>query len=258
FVARLNATTGLIEQVEQFGILLSKTSGTGLALAPGGESVLDKLGLPLGTVDRLETRDIETQTTARVGDYFEVSINGGKAQRITLEAGDDLNDIARKLKRLSLRSVLDATVTSGELEISALDSNQIDLIAGPAGKDLLAKIGLTPQRLVGLDALLELDTGTSSTSSKSKEPKIGGNFALRLDQPLSLANKTAAQFTLTQIQDAIETTKRAFRSLTPEQLPDPAQSGPVPPQLSKELANYSDALLRLQFASFGTGGGLVI
>ena len=257
FVARLNATTGLIEQVDQFGILLSGTGASGLALAPGGDSVLDKLGLPLGTVDRLETRDLETQTTARVGDYFEVAINGGTPQRITLEAGDDLDDIARKLKRLSLTSVLDATVTAGELEISALDSNRIDLIAGPAGKDLLARIGLTPQRLVGLDALLELDTGSSS-SSKTTEPDIGGNFALRLDQPLSLANKTAAQFTLTQIQDAIETTKRAFRSLTPSPLPDPALSGPVPREISKQLANYSDALLRLQFASFGGGGGVLI
>lgn len=255
FVARINMATGQTENISQFGTMLTDTRSSGLALAPTGKSVVDILGLPLGNLDRIESRNIEAQSTARAGDYFEISINGGRAQKIELKAGDTLESLAAQVNRLSTRREVEAEVIGGELFLRAQGTAKIDIFSGKNDRDLLAGLGIKPQRLLGTQALFNLDDKKPQRSSVKAEPKLGGAFAFNLDQPLSLKNKQAAAFTLKQVENAINTAKRAFRSLTPNLLDSlGGPKGTVPPQLSKELANYSAALQRLQAGQIGGGG----
>ncbi len=253
FLARLDATTLAQQEIERFGKGLEENAATAIALDLDGPGVLDKLGLPLGSVDRVETRTIDVQTTARAGDFFKISINGRPARSITVQAGDTLDDIAARINRLSFANEIKASVTAGKLKIEALGSNSVDLIAGAQGQDLLAKFGLKPQRLLGADALFDINTGPKRPSDPV-EIKVGGVFALKLDQPLSLKDKTAAKFTLAQIQDAIETTKRAFRSLTPNPFANqrPGLGEPIPGATLAKIQNYSLALARLQAGSLAS------
>ena len=249
FVARFDATTLAFEEVERFGLALEEHDATAIAVRDQGPGVLDLLGLPLGTVSRVEPRTLDVQTTARPGDFFKIAINGRPAQKITLQAGDTLDDIAAQINRLSFRNEIKATVTAGQLKIEALGSNQVDLIAGDPGKDLLAKFGIKPQRLLGATALFDLENAGAKRPSDPIVPEIGGVFALKLDQPLGLKDKAAARFTLQQIQDAIETVKRAFRSLTPNPLSlvrPGLESTVTPPEIAAQISEYTTALVRLQ------------
>lgn len=254
FVARIDLATGAIETVERFGQLLGNAGATGIALAATGPSILDALGLPLGSFDRTESRTIEAQTTARTGDFFEISIDGGRRQRIELKPGDDFRDLAAAINRLTSRPVIEASALSGGFSIKALGSASIELIAGDGNRDLLAKLGIEPQRILGETRLFELDSKPRvERPSNRLPPKIGGIFGLDLDGPLSLKDAAAARFTLSRISAAIETIKRAFRSLTPSPFDGQDVNGRVPPQLSKELGNYTAALMRLAPEFFFNG-----
>jgi len=262
FLARLDPTNGSLESVEQFGKILSETGAGGLAIMKEGPGPLEALGLPLGPLERVEPRDLETQTTARAGDFFEIAINGERARRIEVKAGDTFEDIAARINRLSLQNEVSATASGGDLTIRANKRAEVDLIAGDGGRDLLGKLSLAPQRLVGTSTLFDLDDGSRSDSdSAENDPEIGGAFGFNLNQPLSLKDKQAAEFTRNQLEEGMETAKRAFRSLTPnplDQLQD-RPSGEVPTRLRNQISNYNAALQRLQAGSrggSGSGGGL--
>lgn len=273
FVARIDGATGAVGDVEQFGLLLRRSEAAGIAFANTGTSVLNALGLPTGTVGQAQTRDITTQTSVRDGDHFFISINGGKAKKITVEAGDTFTDIRRRIALVSLGDVK-ASVTRGTdgigdtLKIEAGRDDRIDIIAGEDGRDALARLGLEPARLLPASELFGLDDDEDSDDEdEDKEDEVvdglGGAFGLGLDGALNIRDKKTAEFVLTQIDDAILTVQRAFRSLTPNlfelSLREQARfDGPVPARLQKQLNGYQDALLRLQLSSFSTGPNLTI
>lgn len=250
FVARLDAASGQIEEIEQFGTFLQETSASALALTDRGPGVLESLGLPSGDLSRIESRDIFTQTSARAGDFFELSINDGARRRIEIAQGDTLQDLADRINRLSpVRQEITASISGGSLTIRAEGRNTLEFIAGGEGRDLLARFGLQPTRVLGPTALFDLDSEESVTS------RAGGVFAFNLDQPLNLASGDTAKFALSQLEDAVEVPKRAFRSLSPP--PDLSgqrpPEGEVPTRLRNQLANYRDGLQRIQ--AFNQGGG---
>jgi len=250
FVARLDAASGQIEEIEQFGTFLRETSASALALTDRGPGVLDALGLPSGDLSRIESRDIFTQTSARAGDFFELSINDGARRRIEIEQGDTLQDLVDRINRLSpVRREISASIEEGSLTIRAEGRNTLEFFAGSDGRDLLARFGLQPTRVLGPTALFDLDSEESVTS------RVGGVFAFNLDQSLNLADRDAAKQALSRITDAIEVPKRAFRSLSPP--PDLSglqqPEGTVPTRLRNQLANYQDGLQRIQ--AFNQGGG---
>lgn len=246
FVAALDAASGTLRSVETFGQALSDSSASGIALAPKGPGAIEALGFPMGDLARIQTRDVETQTTARAGDHFAISINGGPPRRIILSAEDSLADLAKRIDRLSLRGEVSARVSDGELAISAQGSASVALIAGRDGRDLLAKLGLSERTLIGVDKLFDLDEEGSSARTNTQEA-VGGIFALDIDRPFTLETRTGAKFALKAVDDAIAQVQRAFRSLTPKAPEDPlAGIGEAPAYLRTRLANYSDALQRLQ------------
>ncbi len=262
FAAKINATTGTADFIRQFGGITGTNGSTALTFSAAGSSILTKLGLPTGLYDNSQTRDIETQTSARVGDHFFISVNGEAAQKVTISSGDDFTSLAKKIQRLSFRFIkaTQSTGTNGpELKIETKDGSTVEVIAGKGARDALVKFGMQPTKILSTEKLFNLDDDDIGTNPD----KLGGIFALKLLSGFSLRSRKEAEFVSAQIDTALETIKRAFRSLTFD--PVKAQilkdsklnSGPVPPHLAKQLANYQDGLARLSVFSSGTGGLII-
>lgn len=260
FAAKINATTGTADFIRQFRGS-GNNGSTSLAFSASGSSILTKLGLPTGLVDNKQTRNIETQTSARAGDYFFISVNGSRPRKVTINAGDDLKTLARRINRVSFRfvkAVEVAGLTGKKLKIESLNGSTVDIIAGKGGRDALVKLGLQPSKILPASKLSTIGVATISTDPNN----LGGVFGLDLKSGYALRTKTEAAFVSAQLDTALATIKRAFRSLTF----DPVKAdllkqanlskGTVPPYLTKQLANYQDGLRRLSF--LGNGGGFSI
>ncbi|PCI46746.1 MAG: hypothetical protein COB49_08060 [Alphaproteobacteria bacterium] len=261
FAAKIDTTTGTADFIRQFGGVVGSNGSTALAFSASGSSVLTRLGLPTGRVDNSQTHDIETQTSARAGDHFFISINGEAARKITILAGDDFTTLAKRIQRLSFRFIKAVSVagTNGpELKIETKDGSTVDVFAGKGGRDALVKLGLQPTKILSAEKLFNIGNDTIGTDPDN----LGGVFALKLLSGFSLRSKKEAEFVSKQIDIALESIKRAFRSLTFD--PVKAQilkdsklkQGTVPAFLTKQLANYQDGLARLSV--FSGGGGFSI
>ncbi len=260
FAAKINATTGTADFIRQFRGS-GNNGSTSLAFSASGSSILTKLGLPTGLVDNKQTRNIETQTSIRAGDHFFISVNGSRPRKVTINAGDDFKTLARRISRVSFRFIKAVEVPGLEgkkLKIESLNGSTVDIIAGKGAKDALIKLGLQPSKILPASKLSTIGDASLGTDPDN----LGGVFGLDLKSGYALRTKAEAAFVSTQLDTALETIKRAFRSLTF----DPVKAdllkqadlskGTVPPYLTKQLANYQDGLQRLSF--LGNGGGFSI
>ncbi|MEM7568257.1 MAG: hypothetical protein AAF337_00540 [Pseudomonadota bacterium] len=247
FVARIDAATGDLESLSQFGAFGGRTDTGGIAVSRAGESVLSKLGLRAGTLGDSQDRSLGTQSSITDGDFFYVAIDGKAARKINVRPSDTFRSLAAKINALGLGSVK-AEVKSDQLEIEAINDGRIDLIAGDQGRDALARLGLEPQSILSSERLFNFE------DDRPPEEQLGGSFALGLDASFNLRDKTTAKYVLSQLDSAISTVQRAFRSLTFDPIAFELQQqgrfdGPVSTRLTNQLANYQNALLRLQSGS---------
>lgn len=105
FAMKIDATTGTTDWAKQLGYVTENRSASGLAFATNGTSVLTKLGLPIGEFEDDEKRLIETQTTARAGDYFFIKVNGLITKKIEIKAGDTYRTLSNRINQASYRYV---------------------------------------------------------------------------------------------------------------------------------------------------------
>lgn len=258
FAAKINATTGAADFIRQFGGATGYNGSSALAFSAAGSSVLTKLGLPTGLIDNKQTRDIETQTSARAGDHFFISVNGGRARKVTINPGDDYKDLAARIRRLSYRYIDAVSVigTNGpELKIESRSGSTVDVIAGKGAQDALIKLGMQPTKILPIEKLSAIGEASLGTDPNN----LGGIFGLELLSAFSLRSKKEAEFVSSQIDTALETIKRAFRSLTydpvkADLLKEAALSkGRVPAYLTKQLANYQAGMDKLTALGYDTG-----
>jgi trimeric autotransporter adhesin len=253
FLARLDAATGDVENIAQFGVPLRAASQALIAIAETGPGALAKLGLRQGDVRPQLATTLVDRTTLRKDDQFTLAVNG-RAQTVTIRADDDARSLVKRLKAIVGRfgDVTLTENTSGtKIALRATGDARLDLQAGPAGKDALAKLGLPPGQLRSANVLF--DTGKDPVEV-ARTP--GGSFGLDLSDALALTDEKTSGVVKAKIETALETMKRAYRSL----YYDPAReelarrrtaSGAVPAYLSAQLGNYQDALNRLAGGSSG-------
>ncbi len=110
FAVKMDGTTGATDWTRQIGYSTENREATGIAFATLGTSVLSKLGLPIGEFEDDEKRIVETQTTARPGDYFYVKINDLISKKIEIKAGDTYRTLSNRINQASYR-FLKATVS---------------------------------------------------------------------------------------------------------------------------------------------------
>lgn len=110
FVLKIDGTTGVTDWAKQLGYATENRTATAISFATSGASVLTKLGLPIGEFEDDEKRIIETQTTARAGDYFYIKVNDFISKKIEIKQGDTYRTLANRINQASYR-YLNASVT---------------------------------------------------------------------------------------------------------------------------------------------------
>jgi hypothetical protein len=260
FAAGFDAATGALSWTQQVSGRDGLSDAKGILVDPGGDSVLDRFGLPSGQVSYADSRVITARSAVREGDYFFVQVDGGRKKKITIEADDTMRSLSFKL---NAALVLDANAdvrrsqAGDQLRITPKEGVTVTLSAGGPGQDALSGLGLPDGSIRGKASLLDRNDDDSTSDAP-------GVFALELPKALKIDDKDAAIVASEALAAAQSKIQRAWRDLTM----DPAlkallegpqagnRGGTVPAYLSAQLANYSAGLQRLNAGGGGTTLGL--
>jgi hypothetical protein len=241
YLARLDPVTGAVEWRRDWRGDGQQADPLALAVAAGGASILDRLGLPMGALPREAPAELANATSLRVGDRFYISAGeGDRAVAVTIQASDTLQSLARKIELASGRrlkaQVVTERATNGEsglqsglqrLSITATDGRAgAVLIAGEAGRDALAGLGLSPGYV---------KPGSDKDGVKA--------YGLDLPRSLHLDDPGGVKEAQSKLQLAMTAVRSAYRALSPEAQRAPI--GPAPAYLTAKIASYQAALARL-------------
>ncbi|WP_421787323.1 hypothetical protein [Hyphobacterium sp.] len=251
FAASLDAATGAANFTTQISGRGGISQANSLVVDANGDSILDDLGLPSGTLAYADTRVVTDRTSVREGDHFYISVDGGRRKKITIDNDDTLRALTFKINAalvLDGSSDVRRSAAGDVLRITPKANVTIELFAGADGRDALQGLGLTAGAVTGKESFLDRD-------KTSAAPKV---FALEFGNDMSLASKDRAAATLKALEDAMNAVQRAYRDLTtPQALKDLLngegkgnRGGAVPAYMTAQIANYSAGLARLQ-----AGGG---
>ena len=247
YLTRIDATTGAVEWRRDWDGDGAQAAPLTLAVASGGASVLDRLGLPQGEIDQSQSKTLTNATSLRVGDRFYISpADGGRPKSVTIEARDTLQTLARKIEQASNMRLkvtvssesakaaepgdLAAALRTGLQRLSIVARDGVKgavLTAGETGRDALAGLGLS-QGYIGMTV------GDNVTKT----------YGLGLPTNLTLGDADAVKTAGEKVQAAMKAIRDAYRGLSPESN-KPAVSGSAPAYLTAQLANYQAALSRL-------------
>ncbi len=233
FLAELDDAGALVDS-RQVGSGFAH-AGTSIAIDSDGKSVLSTLGLPSGTILNEPTDLVTAQTPVRAGQYFEISVNGGDSERITIEDDDTLGFLAFKINRVlgtSGRATVEGTGEERYLKLTADDGQVIHFQSGAGDQDALAPLGLKDVTLAG-DPLPASDGIESSVFS------LGIVDNLSLLDPESLADAGVI------VDNAMREIREMYQFMaTGGQSVDPLP--PISEADAKRIAELEGALLRVQ------------
>lgn len=244
YLARIDPTSGAVEWKQTWTGADGRAAPTTIAVASGGASVLDKLGLPQGEIAQSDSKKLVDVTSLRAGDRFYVTSSTGRSMAVTIDAKETLQTLARKIETASGRALKvtiktdrdyttgmdgDTKVTAGgvqRLSIVFADGREGAVIrSGEAGRDALAGLGLTPGYI-----------GPKSSDLKT--------FGLNLPKTLNLRDPEAVKTANESLLAAVKVLRDAYKSLSPDS-DKPKITGEAPAYLKAQLANYQAALARL-------------
>ncbi len=254
FIARYGAD-GTHMWTEQYGGREKMASARSITVEDQGRSVLDVLGLPKGEIDYGQARTVTAHGPVRAGQYFSVAVDGGRPEKITIEADDTMRELARKVENVLLlkgEARVRRTSEGDRLRIEGAENVRIELIPGEGNDDALRGLGLAAGTIVNDGSLLDGDD--------EEDPNAPLFFGLGLERNLDLTNRTDATHANKVILDSLAALRKAFNTLTrdPELdalLKEGAKlSGPVPAHIQGQLANYQAGLDRLLGGGPTVGG----
>lgn len=247
YLSRVDPLTGTVEWTRSWAGQNEQAAPLTLAVASGGSSVLDRLGLPSGEIVQSETKKLVDATALRVGDRFSVvPASGGRAVAVTIDARDTLQTLGRKIEVAS-GGRLKVTVASESATAENAPEGLNSVLAGVQRLSISARDGRDGAVLVsgepGRDALagLGLSAGFIGPTASGDGPRT---FGLDLPQALSLLTKETRTASGERLQAAMKAVRDAYRSLAPAPASS-ATSGTVPAYLTAQIANYQAALARL-------------
>ncbi len=244
YLTRLDPLTGAIEWTRTWAGDGQQAAPMTLAVASGGASVLDRLGLPQGLVTTEDSKILTTVTALRSGDRFYVSpADGSRSRAVTIDGRDTLQTLARKIELAGLGQ-LKVTVVTDSLRLGGVVGSTGGLMqrlsittkdgrvgavlsSGEPGRDALAGLGLSP-------GIVAPKSGTGDIKT----------FAMALPQTLSLSGSEKVKSTIAALNSAMSVIRSAYRGLAAGPTA-PAPTGPAPAYLTAQLANYQAALARL-------------
>ena len=249
YVAAVDPTTGQVGWSQQYQGQEHEAGPTSIAVADGGASVLDQLGLP-SSIDTTPSQELVTNTSLRPGDQFFIQTGSGAPVAVTIGANDTYKTLSQKIDKAS-NYALKATVipgTSGAtLKLApAFQDTQIAILPGPANRNALAPLGLTQGVVTGA-ASKESSASPSSTSGPSIDhTSLKNGYSLNLSSLLNLSSPARATAAGAALSGAITTIKGIYRDMTTAPpVGNASASGKAPAYLTNEIANYRAALARL-------------
>ncbi len=256
FVARIDAATGSVTSTNQFGQSLLRTEPVRVAANVGGASAVSALGFGRGTINPEVSARVTTQTGLHAGDSFSIRVDDGSLRKVTIEAGDTLKTIGDRIRGITgSKATVSTPSVDGKqtLSITMKAGHDLQIIAGPAGGDALAGLGIEPQRI------------SASPTLSSSAPKVrpGGNFGLDLSEALNISTLDDAKVALGKVKDAISMSQTAYRSLywddTKAMMVDGVKNTATGKGstaiVNAQLANYQAALDRLSTPNPSLGFG---
>ncbi|ESQ84539.1 hypothetical protein AEAC466_09305 [Asticcacaulis sp. AC466] len=251
YLARLNVDTGQVEYQTRYSGADGQVAPNAIAVSQNSSSALDKLGLPLGTVQQTDSNTIVSNSSTRAGDmFYMVDPNSGAKKTITISADDTMASLATKIERASGYQL---TVTvqkvlgkqQDQLDIKPADgSSSMEFVSGPAGKDALKGLGL-PAGLVSNAAGQTMDPTSSNYLTSQKEMGLSFDSSLNLNSTQNIANAIKSlQATMSNVQKVYSYLKYGD--------PQPSKTttsgsgaGVAPAYLTAQIANYQAGLQRL-------------
>jgi outer membrane protein assembly factor BamB len=230
FLVRLDPTTGEVKWGRRFTAEAGEAAPEAIAVARGGASVLDRLGLPRGVIDQTDSKRLIDATALRPGDAFEIRVGAGRAAEVTIEAEDTLDSLARKIERAAGGRARATILTDGDhrkLQVSPRDARaDLRLTASDRTLDALEALGLPEILLRGAGV----------------EGKV---YALNLSGGLRIDTKEDRKAALDALRVAMSRIRTAYAELATPPDDRRTASGPVPEYMTRQLANYQEALRRL-------------
>ncbi|HEY1961946.1 MAG TPA: hypothetical protein VGG69_05980, partial [Rhizomicrobium sp.] len=248
------ASNGAIAWTRQYSGADGQSTGVAVAIDPQGSSVLDKLGLPRGTVSLNQSLDLAANSTLRTGDSFNIQIQGAGARtaKITIESGETFTTLANKINA-ELLGAGKATASYAHggktLQIKLNPGVTAALVPGPTDFDALARLGIAAGTLT---SAAKGASSSSSTNSNTSGPQV---FGLGFTGKMDISTSTGAGAARAQLLNVLSNIRNAYRTSNapPASTNTPAQpSGPAPAYLTNQVANYTLALNMLTGGSSST------
>jgi hypothetical protein len=261
FVAQL-ASDGTVNWTQQYGGLDGESKGLAIAADNSGSSVLDALKLQRGTISVNQSNAIESQTTARAGDYFTLQIKdatGSRSAKITIDKGETLRSLAIKINsalQSDGKATAQAAVGGQGLKIAVNPGVQVQLVSGPKDFDALAGLGLKPQLLTNVPASAKASSSSTSSSgtvtdnaavkptpAASTTPTGPQIVGLGINVGIDLLSKDNAAHANVVLQGAMSLVKQAYTQLNaPAATSTVTSAGAVPAYMQTQLSSYQTAL----------------
>jgi hypothetical protein len=251
FLASIDVASGAVTWSRRFTGKDGVDAPTAIAAAPTGASVLDRLGLPSGTLTTADSQQLVAQSSLRPGEQFTVKA-GGIAKTITIDPAETYDTLVQKINRASgfgaTASVFHNLDGTTQLKIvPTYGEITVEIGPGPQGKDALQTLGLSE----GAINLTQVVNG-------KVVPADGGSkiYGLGLSQNLNLNDPSQITHALAQVAASMGVVRTAYRDLsTAENPPLPNAgntNGTVPTYLTDQIANLQAGLARL------TGGASLL
>ncbi|MGA0599602.1 hypothetical protein ACO2Q3_02745 [Caulobacter sp. KR2-114] len=257
FLVSVSSVDGSVGFARRFTAKDGQDAPTSVAVAPGGASILDQLGLPQGTMNAAQSTRLIDNSSVRPGDSFFVkTLEGGTPIKVTIDASDTLDTLKTKIQRAAGFQVTVATTTVNGLRSLSIkpfsDTSTVEFVNGPSGHDALSALGIN----AGVVRNTTVDSSGQVVSADGK----GQVYGLGLSSNLNLNSKDAIAAASSALQSAITTIVNAYNDMKTAATPKPKTppttnpSGTVPSYLKNQISNYTAALNRLTGgSSSGTG-----
>ncbi len=254
YLASMNVATGQVLSQTTYSGQNGVVNPASIAVSSGSSSVLDKLGLPTGTVLQTDSSLITANSSVRAGDqFYMINPSTGEKKTITIDASETMTTLAKKIQNASgfQLTVTTTTIpgTNGQPSRQGLDikpaygSSSTEFLAGPAGQNALTGLGLA-NGLVTSQAGTIMDPTSSNYTTSQKAMGLSFDTALNLNSTANIASAiNSIQATMTKVQSVYSYLSNGDPQ--PKKAGVGSGSGTVPTYLTDQISNYQAALSRL-------------
>lgn len=255
YVANIDIATGQVQWSQALQGQDGYDHPESIAVDATGASVLDRLGLPDGTLQYTSSQNLTQATSVRAGDQFQIRTSpNGPLATVTISANETPQSLALKIRQAAgFQANVTVVPTGGKEEVKITPETKqgvIEFVPGPSGKDALGPLGIKPGIVMSGSALpTQTQKATTTGVNPSAKPKIPTDYyGLGLDQNFDFTTKAGIKAAQAAISAAMAKVQNAYYNLKnagQTKLPTSNPSGKVPTYLTNQIASYQNALNRL-------------